>query len=263
MAERRPPGFNVDLDFADSDEVLSIPRRHRASAIGVWTLCGTWSAKKLRDGYVPAEILKAYGATHAIIEALIASTLWKNADVGAIWFTNWPRWQRTRAEVTAYRQSEAKRKQDARSAAKDAQNSGDREMSARTTIGTSQDVRPEDGDPSTECVSTSSSEVTSSVCSPVGSNGVQHTRPSEHCPNHPHGTTDRCGDCGNHRRAAKAWDERRGAEAGAEAAATATARASEVARRDRCPACDPEGWLLDMWGEPTDPAIRCQHPGVA
>ncbi len=39
MAERRPPGFNVDLGFYDSDEVLSIPRKIRAAAIGVWTLC--------------------------------------------------------------------------------------------------------------------------------------------------------------------------------------------------------------------------------
>jgi hypothetical protein len=45
--------------------------------------------------------------------------------------------------------------------------------------------------------------------------------------------------------------------------ARAAERAQRAASQAACTACDPEGWLLDIWGEPTDPAIRCQHPGVA
>lgn len=132
MADRRPPGFNVDLGFYDSDEVLSIPRRIRAAAIGVWTLAGAYSANKLTDGYVSAEVLKSIGCTAAIRAALCATTpqpLWVDADTdpeidracdarGAqllgINFTRWPKWQRTRAEVATYRAQEAERKRNAR-----------------------------------------------------------------------------------------------------------------------------------------------------
>jgi hypothetical protein len=117
MADRRPPGFTVDLGFYDCAEVLSISRKLRSAAIGVWTLAGSYSANKLTDGYVPAEILKSIGCTAAIRAALCATTpepLWVDADTdpavdrtcdarGAqmqgICFTRWPKWQRTRAEV--------------------------------------------------------------------------------------------------------------------------------------------------------------------
>lgn len=150
MAERRPPGFNVDLGFYDSDEVLSIPRKIRAAAIGVWTLCGSYSANKLTDGYVSAEALRDRGCTPAIRAALIASTLWESADVDAIRFTRWAKWQRTCAEVKAYRESEAERKRKAREAKRVAMTSDDAEMSGRTSAGRSQAVRPEDGDPKTK-----------------------------------------------------------------------------------------------------------------
>ena len=96
MAERRPPGFNVDLGFYDSAEVLSIPRKMRAAAIGVWTMCGCYSANKLQDGYVSAEMLKQLGCTPAIKAALMSTVpepLWVDGDhVGGIQFTRWPKW---------------------------------------------------------------------------------------------------------------------------------------------------------------------------
>lgn len=150
MAERRPPGFNVDLGFYDSDEVLSIPRKIRAAAIGVWTLCGSYSANKLTDGYVSAEALRDRGCTPAIRAALIASTLWESADAGAIWFTRWAKWQRTCAEVKAYRGSEVERKRKARAAKRAALTSEDAETSARTLPGPSQRVQQEDRDPKTK-----------------------------------------------------------------------------------------------------------------
>lgn len=118
MAERRPPGFNVDLGFYDSPEVLSIPRKHRASAVGVWTLCGAYAASQLTDGLVSAEKLREFGCTPAIKDALMSTTpepLWIAGNpAGAVQFTRWPKWQRTRAEVKSYRDSEAERKRQAR-----------------------------------------------------------------------------------------------------------------------------------------------------
>ena len=121
----------MDLGFYDSQEVKSIPRRVRAAAIGVWVMCGTYSANKLQDGYVDAETLKDLGCTPAIRAALTATKpdpLWvDDEESGGIWLTRWSKWQRTRAEVKAYRESEAERKRLAREAKKrtQEQQSGD------------------------------------------------------------------------------------------------------------------------------------------
>lgn len=124
MADKRPPGFNVDLGFYDSAEVLSIPRKYRAAAVGVWTLCGSYAAQKMSDGYVSATALKELGCTD-LIRTLLMSTrnsrglpspLWVGADDGAIQFTNWPKWQRTAQEIKDYREAEAERKRQEREA---------------------------------------------------------------------------------------------------------------------------------------------------
>jgi hypothetical protein len=151
LAERRPPGFNVDLEFYDSPEVLSIPRKIRAAAIGVWTLAGSFSAKRLSDGHVSAEKLRELGCTAVIRAALMATEpepLWVDGDhVGDIRFTRWTKWQRTSGEVKAYREAEAERKRKAREAARNATTSEDVETSGRTSTGQPPDVRPEDGNP--------------------------------------------------------------------------------------------------------------------
>ncbi|ALA06712.1 RepA-like replication initiator [Mycobacterium phage Gravaillia] len=130
MAERRPPGFNVPLGFYDGPEVSSIPRRIRAAAVGVWTLCGTFSANKLQDGYVGPEALKQLGCTDAIRAALMSTLgpdgapdpLWIPARDGGIQFTKWVKYQRTAREVKAYRDAEASRKRAARKAARESDN---------------------------------------------------------------------------------------------------------------------------------------------
>lgn len=147
MAERRPAGFNVILKFYDSPEVESIPRRIRAAAIGVWTLCGSYSANKMTDGYVSAEKLKQFGCTPAIRAALKAtrdgegkpSPLWIDASDGGIQFANWAKYQRTYAEVKAYRDSESERKRGARKAKRDAATSANEKMSGRTPTGQPQE----------------------------------------------------------------------------------------------------------------------------
>lgn len=149
MAERRPPGFNVPLGFYDGPEVNSIPRRIRAAAVGVWTLCGTFSANKLQDGYVGPEMLKQLGCTDAIRAALKATRgpdgepdpLWIDARDGGIQFTKWHIYQRSRAEVKAYRKAEAERKRAEREAKKHAAGRGDGKTSGRTSAGHPPDHR--------------------------------------------------------------------------------------------------------------------------
>jgi hypothetical protein len=126
MAERRPPGFNIPLNFYDGPEVNSIPKRIRAAAIGVWGLAGDYAATQLTDGYVGPEVLKQFGCTPAIRAALKVtinkkgelSPLWIDAWSGGVQLTNWPKHQRTNDEVTTYRAGEAERKRLAREAKK-------------------------------------------------------------------------------------------------------------------------------------------------
>lgn len=154
MAERRPPGFNVPLGFYDGPEVKSIPRRIRAAAVGVWTLCGAFSANKLQDGYVDAETLKDLGCTPAIRAALKATKgsdgepdpLWVEARDGGVQFTKWVKYQRSRAEVKAYRDADAERKRNERKSSKGAVTSNDSRMSGRTSAG----HRSDDREPKTE-----------------------------------------------------------------------------------------------------------------
>lgn len=153
VAERRPPGFNVDLGFYDSEEVLSLPRKIRAAAIGVWTLCGSYSANKLSDGYVSLEALRDRGCTPAIRAALMSTVpepLWAEAHAGGIQFTRWAKWQRTSDEVKAYREADAERKRKAREAKRNPTTSDNGETSERTPAGPSQSVRSDSGTPKTE-----------------------------------------------------------------------------------------------------------------
>lgn len=158
MAERQKPGFVVPLGFYDGPEVRSIPRRIRAAAIGVWTLAGNYSATKLLDGFVDAETLKTFGCTPAIRSALSAtmnaagelSPLWIDGKNGGIQFTNWPKWQRTNAEVSAYRSAEAERKRVARKSSRPATNTGNVNLSGRTSNGQSAAVPAVSVEPETE-----------------------------------------------------------------------------------------------------------------
>jgi len=210
MAERTPPGFIIPLEFYDGPEVKSIPRRVRAAAIGVWALCGNYSATKLTDGFIDAETLRQFGCTPAIRSALQAtvnaegdvSPLWVDARDGGVQFTNWPKWQRTRAEVRAYRDSEAERKRRARNShatrnanagsnksaeetnetfANDAENrstSSDIEMSARTTAGHPPDIRTDSSETKTE-TETESTYVPEEHAPNVGADERGLTRPVE------------------------------------------------------------------------------------
>lgn len=126
MTAQKAAGFNIPLNFYDGPEVNSIPLRIRAAAIGVWALAGDYAATGLTDGHVPAGVLKSLGCTPKIRAALMVtvnkkgelSPLWIDGRDGGVLLTNWPKHQRTNAEVTAYRESEAERKRAAREAKK-------------------------------------------------------------------------------------------------------------------------------------------------
>jgi hypothetical protein len=119
--------FKVDDGFYGSDKVLLIPRAQRAEAVGTWTLCGTWSADKERDGFVPTHIVEEVGATIPGADALVAVKLWRKR-AGGYQFVNWEKYQPTRAENDARREKDASRQaayRDRQKARKDADESAD------------------------------------------------------------------------------------------------------------------------------------------
>lgn len=285
MAERRPAGFNVDLGFSDSKEVMSIPARYRAAAVGVWTLCGSWAAFKMTDGHVPPDVLKANGCTPTLRRWLITSTLWAPADDGGIWFTNWPKWQRTRAEIEEYRRAERDRKRRSRGGhadgtrtprnghapdhadAADAPRNDDyapmtgenHSLSGWTSAGLAQPVRPEPRNLSPKPFSQELSKGLSLVPQAVADATLQCF--PDHCSKHRHDPDPPpCGACRQVREQNRAAAERRAA---VEAVKAVDAKARERQRRADCWDCDDYG-QIELYGDDGESiGVRnCHHPDV-
>jgi hypothetical protein len=114
--------FYIDDSFQQHPKVLAIPRRERAAAVGLWTLAGTWCARHLTDGRVPADLPAEFGCTRRHATALVAavpapgrSGLWMVAEDG--WaFHNWALWQKTREQVEAEREAAKERMRNLRAA---------------------------------------------------------------------------------------------------------------------------------------------------
>jgi hypothetical protein len=160
--------FKVDDGLHSHRKVMSIPRRERVAAMGLWVLAGSWCADNLTDGHVPRYMLTEWGATRRQAEALVSAGLWievaynsgePHTDVtqasrtphvsraqveveGSYQFHEWsqPGRQPTRAEVEANRESERKRKAEQREVKRLSQRDTDRTPSG-TPSGTPPGVR--------------------------------------------------------------------------------------------------------------------------
>jgi len=113
--------FKVDDGFASSPKVLSIPRRDRLAAIGLWTIAGTWAAKHLTDGVIPAFMIEEFGADVSQGDMLVDAGLWRIEGDGFV-FHDWTDYQPKRIDVLAHRERERIRKEAFR--AKKAGNTG-------------------------------------------------------------------------------------------------------------------------------------------
>ena len=109
--------FKVDDRFASSRKVLRIPRHRRASAIGLWTLAGAWSAHDLTDGFIPAFMVEEFGADESVAEDLVKADLWCDAEhdnEAGYMFIKWGEYQPLKSEVEANREYERERKRQQR-----------------------------------------------------------------------------------------------------------------------------------------------------
>lgn len=136
--------FKVDDTLAQSRKVLSIPRPHRAAAMGLWALAGAWSAGEEQDGHVPGYMVDELAGTDESAAWLVASGLWDEVDDGYR-FRSWAEYQPTRADLDAKRDAERQRKaawRARRAAGTDAKTADDvPELSRRDTAGTPTGVR--------------------------------------------------------------------------------------------------------------------------
>lgn len=90
--------FQVDDHFHSNRKVFDLP----LEAVGFWVIAGSWCAQELSDGFVPDSLVRRYGGTDSIINALLDSGLWTVAE-GGYQFHEWADHNKTREQVEADR----------------------------------------------------------------------------------------------------------------------------------------------------------------
>lgn len=115
--------FKVDDGFYDHPKVKNLPRGGiRKGAIFLWNQAGSWCARYLTDGLIPATQIEEFGATRKDAHALVAAGLWHDGTQRdddcqtCLWvppkhyvFHQWAEYQLTKAQVEAEREAARKR----------------------------------------------------------------------------------------------------------------------------------------------------------
>lgn len=103
--------FRIDDKFHDHAKVRKLGKE-RTAAVGVWTLCGSWSADTLSDGFVPSEIVLRFDPKEKLARRLVEVGLWDELERDGehgYQFHQWDQHQPTRAEVHKRRDDTRKR----------------------------------------------------------------------------------------------------------------------------------------------------------
>jgi hypothetical protein len=95
--------FKVDDSFYDHPKVFDAPD----CAVALWLRAGTWSARNLTDGFVPAGMPARFCDDHErAVRDLMTRGLWKRAR-GGYQFHDWRDYQPSAAEVKSVREKRA------------------------------------------------------------------------------------------------------------------------------------------------------------
>ena len=142
------PWFKVDDQLPMNPKVIGLP----LEALGLWTICGAWSAAQLTDGFVPDRVVSAMLGSHLSatlsttlsgtlssaakqdakrplddpVQSLLDAGLWMQVE-GGYQYHDWGEFQPTKAAVEAPRKRMA--------------DIGRRGGKARTTRGDKQDAK--------------------------------------------------------------------------------------------------------------------------
>ncbi len=125
---------------------MSIPRRSRFAAVGLWSIAGSWCADQLTDGHVPDYMLKEWGVPPSAPRNLVDAGLW-SAESGGFAFRNWHEYQPSKQDVDAERAASRARMSDLRAKRKQPKPPEQREAGeafGRTVSNGSENVRNPD-----------------------------------------------------------------------------------------------------------------------
>lgn len=110
--------FNIDDNLHDHPKARSAG----LEAIGLWALCGSFSANYLTEGFVPEWKVRGYRNGKKLAAKLVAVGLWEAAEEGGEtgWrFHQWDQRNRTKAQVEAEKAANRERQQRLRTARRD------------------------------------------------------------------------------------------------------------------------------------------------
>jgi hypothetical protein len=97
--------FKVDDSFYDHPKVFDAPD----CAVALWTRAGSWSARNLTDGFVPAGMpARLCDDPETAVKELVRRGLWARTS-GGYRFHNWAEFQPSREDVEAERKSARER----------------------------------------------------------------------------------------------------------------------------------------------------------
>jgi hypothetical protein len=95
--------FKVDDSFYDHPKVFDAPD----CAVALWVRAGTWSARNLTEGFVPARLpARLCDDPDTAVTELVRRGLWSRAS-GGYRFHNWSTYQPSKAEVEDLRAKRA------------------------------------------------------------------------------------------------------------------------------------------------------------
>lgn len=141
------PWFKVDDSFYDHPKVFDLPD----SAVALWTRAGSWAARNLTDGFVPARMPARLCDDHdTAVRALVDRGLWKRTK-GGYQFHDWEVYQPSADEVRNLRakRAEAGRKGGlARAAKKEAGQGGTGKQTPSKSQASASDVAKQNAAPS-------------------------------------------------------------------------------------------------------------------
>lgn len=100
--------FKVDDKLHSSRKFLSIPKRARFAATGLWAFAGSWSADQLTDGHIPGYMIEQWGPPPSAVAALVDAELWDRESDGFV-FRNWHEYQPSRRDVEGEREAKRER----------------------------------------------------------------------------------------------------------------------------------------------------------
>ena len=98
------PWFKVDDGFHGHPKVVELT----LSAVGLWTLTGSWCAKYLTDGFVPDKTIIRLGGTVEESQELVRADLWLTA-LGGYEFKDWADYQPLKADIELERSAAQER----------------------------------------------------------------------------------------------------------------------------------------------------------